>query len=365
MMRSMVLLGLLVGVLVASRVTWLTYLSFVYRNNTKIQETLRNHFLVNYLRDTPHPPYPIAEETPVIVLVWRTDGIEHLVQDPDWASNCSVPCRVTADRAEAPNAHVIMTGKQSIPEAFHSMKPWQKKALLLLQPDPASAPFVNTLGPFYMLVSFSRHSDVKIDYSRSLRIPTGMPDMRKKNASLAVAAFYTSCGNAHENAYQRIYLKELGLHIPVDLYSACPRENRTLSAEQVRAIAEKYYFALVIEDPIIDDYITDRFYEALASDAVPVYMGAPNVADYLPNQPEQKMVVEARHYADPSQLAAHLRGLMGGGEGEEAYLQFFAWRASNTSALSRAEDFEGRGGESFVCRMCVKYHDQLQAYEVD
>lgn len=66
-----------------------------------------------------------------------------------------------------------------------------------------------------------------------------------------------------------------------------------------------FRFALVIENTSFAGYISEKLFDCLHNGTVPVYLGAPDVAEYVP----QETFVDAREFSTYSELEAHLRGL--------------------------------------------------------
>lgn len=345
--------------------SWLGRLSDRYKFNALAQRVLHNRLVINYMRSIPKAPGLISPENPVTLLVWNTQGFEELLADPNWTAGCPVPCRVTTDPAALASAHILMATGAHPPEAFSQpLKPYQQKALFVLEPDLSLPNVTARVGPFHMLTSYSRYSDVRIDYSRSLRLPkNARPNLQAKKGPeghprALAAAFFNNCGANGDALYREAYLKELSVHMDVDFYGGCLHTPGLPTNATLAEVADKYHFVLAFENTILDDYVTDKFYDALASDAIPVYMGAPNVAEFLPDPHNHKILVEARHYPDPANLAGFLKRLAAD---EEAYLEYFEWRqGAIDSQFSRHYDFELRGEGSFPCRMCTLYFDRME-----
>jgi hypothetical protein len=93
------------------------------------------------------------------------------------------------------------------------------------------------------------------------------------------------------------------------------------------AIASRYRFVLAFENANQPDLVTEKVYHALASGAVPVYMGAPNVDEFVP----AGSVIKTQDFAGPEQLAAHLRALAADAD---AYARLQQWRARREWPLS-------------------------------
>lgn len=79
------------------------------------------------------------------------------------------------------------------------------------------------------------------------------------------------------------YIRELGKHVPVDLYGKCsgvkcPREGYSGSNDHCREwLARNYKFFLAFENSVCDGYVTEKLFATLRYDVVPVVLGG---ADY-------------------------------------------------------------------------------------
>ncbi|KAK7197578.1 glycosyl transferase [Novymonas esmeraldas] len=51
---------------------------------------------------------------------------------------------------------------------------------------------------------------------------------------------------------------------------------------ELRCIFRKYRYVIAFENTVEDDYVTEKVYNALLSGALPLYIGAQNIADYVP-----------------------------------------------------------------------------------
>jgi len=85
---------------------------------------------------------------------------------------------------------------------------------------------------------------------------------------------------------------------------------------------------VIIENTLLEDYVSEKAWQALNLGAVPIYLGAPNVADILPDG----SFINLRHYAtsqgtyDILSLKAKLDRAL---ESPEEYARYHAWRLPN------------------------------------
>ncbi|TIL61630.1 MAG: alpha-1,3-fucosyltransferase, partial [Mesorhizobium sp.] len=120
------------------------------------------------------------------------------------------------------------------------------------------------------------------------------------------------------------FAAELAGHIGVDSYGRY-RPTRQIegpdlgSQTKIETIA-RYHFCLALENSIAPDYVTEKIFDPLCAGSVPVYLGAPNVGEFVP----ANSYIDATAFGTPAELAAYLRHLL---ETPSAYEAYFAWRS--------------------------------------
>jgi hypothetical protein len=140
--------------------------------------------------------------------------------------------------------------------------------------------------------------------------------------------------SAHDRSGRIPYAAALMRHIRIDSFGAI-LNNRTLPEADrgiltKRAVAGRYRFCIAFENSIAPDYVTEKLFDAYLAGAVPVYRGAPNVADFAP---APGSYIDAAAFPDPAALAAHLHEIAGD---EAAYASFHRWRERPLSDGFRA-----------------------------
>eukprot|EP01133_Synstelium_polycarpum_P017526 gene17526-20915_t len=83
--------------------------------------------------------------------------------------------------------------------------------------------------------------------------------------------------------------------------------------------AGKHLFYLAFENNNITDYISEKVFTAFIAGTVPVYMGAPNIDLYVP----ENSIIKTSDFASPKHLAEYLNSLM---HDEVAYNKYFEWK---------------------------------------
>ena len=119
------------------------------------------------------------------------------------------------------------------------------------------------------------------------------------------------------------YATELMRHMEIDSFGRRLRNKQLAvdegSSTKMSTIA-RYKFTLAFENAIEPDYVTEKFYEPLIAGSVPVYLGAPNVAELAP-APDS--YIDVRDFESPRALADRLREL---DRDLDAYAAYLDWK---------------------------------------
>jgi hypothetical protein len=178
------------------------------------------------------------------------------------------------------------------------------------------------------------------------------PEFAKRRSDVLLAFFISNC-DAKNN--RLAFIRDLVKHLPPGSYHSfghclhnadVPAElrDRNKYREKTR-VFEQYKFALAIENANDVDYVTEKVWDALSAGAIPVYGGAPNVNDFVP---EAAAIVNMDDFASAEQLAAHLVRVA---SDEALYNAYHAWRFNETIlAALREVDRNHRG--YFECQVC-------------
>ena len=180
-----------------------------------------------------------------------------------------------------------------------------------------------------------RHFDIRMTYERDADVwMPYLPDraafdaLREREAPVkseaAPLVLFQSAPIDRCGRYS--FAAELMRHIRTDSYGR-QLNNRTMAGPDLggtskRATIQRYKFTLALENSIAPDYVTEKFFDPLLAGSVPVYRGAPNVAELAPGP---KSYIDAADFRGPKELAEYLHHLDGNAA---AYGEYFAWRKS-------------------------------------
>lgn len=223
---------------------------------------------------------------------------------------------------QASDADVIVFHLPSLYELPETKPAGQLWAVLSIESE-SQYPIIarpEFMANFDLTITYRRNSDVWIPYVTP-ETPQRLLKPPKPKTEKAPAAYIASYdwSTNHRNDY----VEELMKFIPVDSYGKC-LHNRDLPEDagirtKLRTIA-RHRFTLAFENSNCVDYVTEKFFQALEAGSVPVYMGAPNVADFAP---ANHSYIDVSKFKGPRDLAAFLLDLCAN---EEKYQRYLEWK---------------------------------------
>ncbi|XP_050090031.1 alpha-(1,3)-fucosyltransferase C-like [Anopheles aquasalis] len=173
-----------------------------------------------------------------------------------------------------------------------------------------------------------------------------------KNASLvelvskkrSMAAQFVSHCNAVSKRDELVQsLQSAGL--TVDVYGACgslkcPHNN----PECEKMMDDVYWFYLSFENALYVDYVTEKLYNALVHNIVPIVYGGADYTRFLP----PGSYIDVQDYASPKELVDYLLHLT---KNPHEYVKYFWWK-EHYVAVNR----EARISFAAWCQLCEKLH---------
>lgn len=239
--------------------------------------------------------------------------------------DCCTGCRFSTDRGCLPRADAVVFHLPTMaPDGYpkrHRGQAWvawsmESSATVPALADPAF------MRRFEMTMTYRRSASVWTPYfgaQTAARLPT--PPATKTEAAPAV---YMRSRPA--NASGRIeHARTLMRYLKIDSYGRMlgnrqhrwPDKGHRTKIETIR----RYRFTLAFENSIDDDYVTEKFFDPLTAGSVPVYLGAPNIADFAP---AEKCFIDVASLGGPRAAADLLNRLA---VDDDAYLEYLAWKA--------------------------------------
>ncbi|CAF1144546.1 unnamed protein product [Rotaria magnacalcarata] len=139
------------------------------------------------------------------------------------------------------------------------------------------------------------------------------------------------------------YMHELMKYIDVDNYGTCGNNIRNLPDHIVKiqqssnrnlkdrgsysweegklALSNEYLFTIAIENSLNYDYVTEKLWHPLVAGSIPIYLGAPNIEDWLPCK--TTCIIDLRNFQTPKDAALYIRKVA---TNRTLYESYHQWR---------------------------------------
>lgn len=176
------------------------------------------------------------------------------------------------------------------------------------------------MSQFDYTMTYRRDSDFPLLYlwdgiGEALRRPAEPKD------GDATAVYFAS--SAYNASRRTEYAAEIMRHMGVASYGAA-LNNRHLDRDDgwntKMSVIARYPFTLAFENSVSEDYVTEKFFQPLIAGSVPVYLGAPNVAEFAPGD---RCYIDVNDFDGPADLAAYLARLA---SRTDEYATYLTWK---------------------------------------
>ena len=135
------------------------------------------------------------------------------------------------------------------------------------------------------------------------------------------------------------YAAQLMKHIPVHVYGQCGNLSLGQSTRDVTKLKRRYKFYLAFENSLCPEYATEKVWNTLNADTVPVVLG---MADYKKILPKGSYI-DIRDFQSAESLAKYLKYLDGN---DRAYEKYFEWK--NNYVIKHHYEY--------YCKLCDYLH---------
>jgi alpha-1,3-fucosyltransferase len=311
------------------------------------------------------------------ILIWNSPeriessafgfGHEPFVRNGCEVSDCVIYDNETALPLKEYDAFIMNMHVIWLTEFPYFKRRRHQRFIFMTQESPASMFLldVKTLKNYFnWTMSYTSNSDIKFLFGRILPGPSA-PKTRTETRELIEATHLPSAKNYAANkvhvvawmashcetpSLRETYVRQLGKFIPVHIYGGCgnfrcSRNNsHWLSDPKCYDMIEtKYKFYLSFENSICDDYVTEKFFEIMNHDIVPVVYGGANYSRIAPPH----SYIDALKFT-PETLANYLKLL---DTNDELYNEYFWWKGHYTVEAGVKQ--MARHG---FCDLCKKLH---------
>jgi hypothetical protein len=242
------------------------------------------------------------------------------------------PCEFTSDGRELARADAVVFHATVLDRAPRMHKPPGQRWVAWSMESVVTIPALGVpavMRCFDLTMSYQRSSDVWTPYiSRQLLDELATP-ARPKTAAYPVARVQS---NAYDRSGRNRYGAELMKHVKVASYgqlgpttgrwaaTAAGRLSGPAGRQAKLETIAAHKFTLAFENSIAPDYVTEKFFDPLVAGSVPVYLGAPNIADFAPGD---HCYIDVADFAGPGSLGAYLDHL---DRHDDEYDEYLRWK---------------------------------------
>jgi hypothetical protein len=255
----------------------------------------------------------------VLILGYNRMFGQSLWPDPSMAP---APLELTEDRRRLREADVVVFHLPTLHRLLLPRKrPGQIWAAWYMECEQHYRRMQNAhfMSRFELKLCYRQDADIMVSYVPFEFAQQPLPRLPSPQHQHLCCSFIS--GRADRSG-RGAYLRELAKHLEVHEYGRLG--NRTIPNDKGRAskleTLSRYRFCLAFENAIAPDYVTEKFYDPLLAGSVPVYLGAPNVAEFAP---VEGCYINAADFAGPAELAGYLLQLA---RDEPAYNRYLDWR---------------------------------------
>ena len=160
--------------------------------------------------------------------------------------------------------------------------------------------------------------------------------------------------NCHARSNRQECVRKLQEHIQVDIISKDGRCGGNITCPRVRnedvcyeMMEKTYKFYLSFENAICREYVSEKFFDIISRNIVPVVLGGTDYSSIAPRH----SYIDARQYT-PRQLADYLLQI---DADDKLYAQFFWWRP-----FYRVSNLRHTNDQVF-CDLCAALHNRSTA----
>jgi alpha-1,3-fucosyltransferase len=168
------------------------------------------------------------------------------------------------------------------------------------------------------------------------------------NRTKLIAWFNSHCST---HSQREDYVKQLAELVPVDIYGKCGHlKCLPWMDPRCDVLLEKYKFYLALENSLCPDYVTEKFYRALANNVIPIVYGGADYNQYAPPH----SYVNIADFKSPKELAEYLWLL---DKNDALYSKYFDWK-KNYEVVRKPLD-----GWCDLCEKLNDPHEPSKSYD--
>lgn len=197
-------------------------------------------------------------------------------------------------------------------------------------------------------VFIDKHTEEPIDFTNVEYIPNQIENNSKHNKTKDIAWLVSHCDTESKREDYVQALQNLNFTtMKIDIYGDCgplelPKpQDHSSYLESYRTMAKDYKFYLSFENSLCYEYITEKFFYAMASGMIPIVYGGLSKEDYKSIAPPHSFI-HVDDYDTPKELMETLVNIS---QNETLYQSYFWWKTKYD--LSQEVDRESQ------CLLCL------------
>ena len=221
---------------------------------------------------------------PIRIVLWSAGR----ANDVKLMKRCDIPCVRTDDKSEASlqkAAAVVFSIPSYRGDPRAALKGKHTKALTVAFSIESSEYYrrQKDLSDYDLTATCSFDSDLPVTYygwkNNLLLNVSDWPWERREPAIVFIAR------NCHSRNRRETLVRLLQKYVRVDSVSSC-MNNHPWPADIPRSnrddLQKRYLMYLAAENSVEKDYVTEKVYGGLINGAVPLYLGSPNIQEFVP-----------------------------------------------------------------------------------
>ena len=196
---------------------------------------------------------------------------------------------------------------------------------------------------FYATTSFQ--SDIPVPYYSKAEYNIRNPPVDWDNAIKGASFVANNCASLSNR--EEVVRELIESPLRVDSLSGClhnAEPPKDVDMNNKTAVMQQYLFHLAFENQNENDYITEKLWGSLEAGTLPVYYGAPNVKDHVP----QNSIIVVDDFDSVRDLAEYLVRLT---TDKALYNSYHRWRTDSTMDTAFRNKYHFTDIHS-TCRMC-------------
>jgi len=234
-----------------------------------------------------------------------------------------VPCQVSTKFADLDHADVVVVHLPTAPPFEELPKhPGQTWVAYSLESEVTVPAMLDRrlMGQFELEISYRRSADVWSPYVTSSDLEDLLTAPRGKTEACPVAHFQSNpYDRSGRNYWALSLMRSVGIASYGKVFPTTPVAGTVGTRDQRLAISARHKFTLAFENSLAVDYVSNKLFDVWMAGSVPVYLGAPNVAEFAPSA---HSYIDVADFEGPDDLARYLNHLDQHEEEYEAYLEW-------------------------------------------